>query len=117
MPWFEPLSEATTLYGHEKTVFDQHSNEMYMQWISVLGPFFKIKAAFFHEDIVSVPFHIHSMLLTQFVPNSQNLQVVVGDNVAVSHILRHCYNYGQFASLSHRHSFLSHASLPQCVEI
>ncbi|EIM88819.1 cytochrome P450 [Stereum hirsutum FP-91666 SS1] len=65
-----PSDEATLFYGHEKKVFDNESNEMYMKWMSALGSFYKIKAALFHEDVI-----------------------VAGDNAAVAHIFQYCDNY------------------------
>ena len=49
----QPTGEATWLWGHERRVFDYESNEMYTKWMIVLGPLYKIKAALFHDDVVS----------------------------------------------------------------
>ncbi|THH19339.1 hypothetical protein EW146_g1797 [Bondarzewia mesenterica] len=47
-----PASKASWIWGHELEVFEHQACEMYNRWTSEVGPLFKIKAAFFHGDVV-----------------------------------------------------------------
>ncbi|THH19294.1 hypothetical protein EW146_g1858 [Bondarzewia mesenterica] len=66
----QPVDEATWIWGHEKQVFDHESNEMYIKWVSLLGPLYRIKAALLHKDII-----------------------VAADNAAVQHIFQNPDKY------------------------
>lgn len=48
---------ASWIWGHEYEVFEHESNEMYLKWITLLGPIFRIKAALFHDDVIITADH------------------------------------------------------------
>ncbi|KAK0452044.1 cytochrome P450 [Desarmillaria tabescens] len=65
-----PRSDAHWLWGHEYTEWQNEIGKMYSKWAMVLGPVYRIKAAFFKRDII-----------------------VATDNFAVHHIHANTYRY------------------------
>ena len=41
------------LWGHELLTFQGEATETYTKWAALAGPFFRVKGALFHPDIVS----------------------------------------------------------------
>ncbi|KAI8976580.1 cytochrome P450 [Trametes punicea] len=65
-----PRESAHWLWGHELAVFQGEANEMYTKWAARCGPFYRIKGALFHPDII-----------------------VAADHAAVQYIFQNCYDY------------------------
>ncbi|KAI9065310.1 cytochrome P450 [Trametes sanguinea] len=65
-----PRELAHWLWGHELVNFQGQATEMYTKWAARCGPFFRIKGALFHPDII-----------------------VAADHAAVHHIFQNCYDY------------------------
>ncbi|CDO70546.1 hypothetical protein BN946_scf184579.g2 [Trametes cinnabarina] len=66
----QPRELAHWLWGHELVNFQGQAAEMYTKWAARCGPFFRIKGALFHPDII-----------------------VAADHAAVHHIFQNCYDY------------------------
>ncbi|OBZ67495.1 11-oxo-beta-amyrin 30-oxidase [Grifola frondosa] len=65
-----PREIAHWLWGHELLSFEHEATEMYSKWVAICGPFFKIKAALFHSDLI-----------------------VAADHAAVQHIFQNADDY------------------------
>ena len=50
----QPRALAHWLWGHELLTFQGEATETYTKWAALAGPFFRVKGALFHPDIVSV---------------------------------------------------------------
>ncbi|TBU37680.1 hypothetical protein BD309DRAFT_598575 [Dichomitus squalens] len=62
-----PLALAHWLWGHEILTFQGEATETYSKWAALAGPFFRVKGALFHPDII-----------------------VAADHGAVQHIFQNC---------------------------
>ena len=49
----QPRALAHWLWGHELLTFQGEATETYTKWAALVGPFFRVKGALFHPDIVS----------------------------------------------------------------
>ena len=49
----QPRALAHWLWGHELLTFQGEATETYTKWAALAGPFFRVKGALFHPDIVS----------------------------------------------------------------
>jgi hypothetical protein len=49
----QSTSIASWIWGHELCVFKHDACQMFGLWARSFGPFYKIKAALFHSDVVS----------------------------------------------------------------
>ncbi|KAH9941758.1 cytochrome P450 [Epithele typhae] len=65
-----PRRLAHWLWGHELLTFHGQATETYTKWASQVGPFFKVKGALFHPDII-----------------------VAADHAAVQHIFQNSEDY------------------------
>ena len=141
-PALQPTGEATWLWGHEKRVFDYESNEMYTKWMIVLGPLYKIKAALFHDDVVSrlhlgahprtpdcgfppprwgaldLQVGIDMKLSLTFDHLCHASQIVATDHAAVQHIFQYSDKYGECSAAvlgpcSFRMAFCAHRTFDE----
>jgi hypothetical protein len=74
-------ANASLVWGHEKSEFEDNQGWQWRAWFKECGKCFKIKAAWGHPDIVRQIYTVHRFPLTETVP-----QLIVGDTVALSHI-------------------------------
>ncbi|TBU25929.1 cytochrome P450 [Dichomitus squalens] len=65
-----PHALAHWLWGHELLTFQGEATETYTKWAALAGPFFRVKGALFHPDII-----------------------VAADHGAVQHIFQNCDDY------------------------
>ncbi|KAL0066804.1 hypothetical protein AAF712_006203 [Marasmius tenuissimus] len=65
-----PREDAHWLWGHEFSVWKEEVSKKYLEWTSILGPVYRIKAPFFQRDVL-----------------------VAGDNASSSHVLQNAYRY------------------------
>lgn len=57
----QSAKEASWIWGHERTLFLHEACEKYVDWMRELGSVYKIKAALFGQDVVSVRCTIRTM--------------------------------------------------------
>ncbi|KAI0631192.1 cytochrome P450 [Trametes polyzona] len=65
-----PRALAHWLWGHELLTFEGQATETYTKWAALCGPFFRVKGALFHPDII-----------------------VAADHAAVQHIFQNADDY------------------------
>ena len=54
-----PNNDSHWLFGHELAVWQSDMTAMYTCWQSMLGKAYRIKAAFWHEDLIRPHIHAH----------------------------------------------------------
>lgn len=65
-----PSKEAHWLWGHEYAIWEGEASRKYFEWTELLGPVFRVKAAFFQRDVI-----------------------VAGDAASSNHVLQYAYRY------------------------